>query len=653
VTAFDALFSPLAIGPVELRNRIVSTAHQTTLVHDHLPTDDFVAYHEARARGGVGLIVMEACAVHPSGLLTAHTLVGYREEIVGGYRRVGRVVQPLGTRLFIQLFHAGREQIASAPRPVAVAPSAIPSRRYHVEPRALRDDEIEDLIEGYARSAAFAAEGGLDGVEITAAHNYLPEQFFREELNERDGRWSEGIRFLLEVIDAVRRAAPTLAVGVRLSADSEAAQAVAGRLAGRVDYLHVALGDSATYDGCLKIVPPPPIAENAIASLTEPFKIGVPLVATSRVLDPREADRLIREGRADAFGMNRALITDPDLPRKAREGRLRDLLRCIGCNACIAHYHAETPIACAQNPRTGRERTLARPVAAASPVRIVVVGAGPAGLAAAAEAGAAGHEVIVLEERDEIGGQLALAAAAPMHAETAASLRGNYARLVDRPNVELRLRTPADADLVAQLEPDAVVVATGAHPYRPRRLNVGSVEVVGAWEVLAGARPEGPVVVWDWGGDGTAMDCAELLQADGIDVTLAVGAALPGETLHQYVRNVYLGRLSRAGVPIAHFHDVVEGRDGEVVLRNVFAPELETTLPARTLVLSLGRVPRDTLTDRLAAQRVIVEAAGDCRSPRGLEEAILEGTLAAREAANRVAARARARAAAGAGASPK
>ena len=129
------LLSPLALGSVELRNRIVSTAHQTTLVHDHLPTDEFVAYHEARAGGGTGMIVLEATAVHESGRLTAHTLAGYLPEIAGGYRRVAAAVRPHGTRLFVQLFHGGRELIASPPRPAAVAPSAIPSQRFHVEPR--------------------------------------------------------------------------------------------------------------------------------------------------------------------------------------------------------------------------------------------------------------------------------------------------------------------------------------------------------------------------------------------------------------------------------------------------------------------------------------------------------------------------------------
>jgi len=190
--ALDHLFSPLVLGPAELPNRIVSTAHQTTLVHDHLPTDDFVAYHEARARGGAGLIVLEATAVHPSGLLTSHTLGGYLPEIVGAYRRVAGAVRVHGTRLFVQLLHGGREQIATPPRPPALAPSPVPSPRFRAEPRAATAAEIDELVAGYARCAELAAEGGLDGVEVSAAHRYLIEQFLDHELNLREDEWREG-----------------------------------------------------------------------------------------------------------------------------------------------------------------------------------------------------------------------------------------------------------------------------------------------------------------------------------------------------------------------------------------------------------------------------------------------------------------------------
>ena len=627
------LLAPLQIGPVRLRNRIVSSSHQTTLVHEHLPTDEFVAYQAARAAGETGLIVMEAVAVAPSGLLTAHTLGGYLEPIVDGYRRVATAVQEHGCRLFVQLFHGGREQIASAPRAPAVSSSALPSARYHTEPRGLRTDEVAELVACYGRCASLAAAGGLDGIEVTAAHGYLGEQFFRPEYNLRTDRYGSPERFVVEVLEAVRAAAPRLALGVRLSADSEAARAVAPALAPLVDYLHLAVGNSATFDGCIGIAPPPPSPQDLIGELTEPFRLGPPLIATTRVVDPAHADAMIGSGVADAFGMTRALITDPEMPRKARAGESHRVLRCIGCNACIAHYHAETPIRCSMNPRTGRELTLPAParVAAAGRRRVVVIGAGPAGLAAAAEAVAAGHEVLLLERRETIGGQITIAGAAPAHAEQALALTANYASLLD--DVDLALGRVVSADAIVALEPELVVIATGARP-APFRHALEGIEVVQAWDVLDGsARPSGRVIISDWGGDPAALDCAEVLAADGCEVTLAVGAVMPGETVHQYARNQYLGRLARAGVTIADRHGLVAAADGEVEFANVFAPELRTSLPADALVLSHGRVPEDALEAQLRARALPAPmlAAGDCRSPRGLEEAILEGTLAVRD----------------------
>jgi thioredoxin reductase len=393
----------------------------------------------------------------------------------------------------------------------------------------------------------------------------------------------------------------------------------------------VALGASSTYRGSTGIVPPPPLPENAIAALTAPFRAGPPLVATSRIVDPVEADRLIADGRCDAAGMTRALITDPELPRKAREGRLDEILRCIGCNACIAHYHAGTPIACAQNPRTGRERTLRPAARSGARRRIVVVGGGPAGLAAAAEAGAAGHQVVLLERSGRIGGQIALAGAAPMHAELAHSLARNYERLLQASDVDARLDVEADPEGVAALAPDAVVVAAGARPYEPD-FPLAGVETAQAWDVLRGPRPRGRrVLVADWGGDASGLACAELLDAAGNEVTVAVGSAAVGETLHQYQRNVYAARLYRAGVRLEHHLELVGAERGRVRFRNLFAPELESELPADLLVLALGRVPERGLAGALAGAGLEVREAGDCLGPRGLEEAILEGTLVAQE----------------------
>ena len=630
---YSNLLSPLRLGPVEIQNRIVSTAHQTTLVHDHLPTDDFVAYHEARARGGVGLIVLEATAVDPSGLLTSHTLGGYLPEIVVGFRRVVASVQPHGTRLFVQLFHGGREQIQSAPRAPALAPTAVPSPRFRTEPRALRSHEIERIVAGYARSASLAAESGLDGVEISAAHRYLIEQFFDAELNRRDDEWAEGARFLTSVLLAVREAAPTLALGVRVSADSPAGLEIARTAAAEgADYVSVALGESSTYLGSVGIVPPLPVEEDAVARHVPPFRLGPALIATSRIVDPDRAERLIAGRVVDAVGMTRALISDPELPAKARAGRAGQIIRCIGCNACIAHYHAGTGIACAVNPRTGRERTLPGPSRATERHRLLVVGGGPAGLAAATEAAESGHEVVLLERSDRLGGQLALAERSPGTGEISRALVDLYVRRLEDTAAEIQLESTADADNVARLTPEAVVVATGARPHEPE-LPLAGLEVVQSWDLLAAPMPEGHrVVVADWGGDPSGLDAAELLAVAGNAVTLAVASVTVGEMVHQYRRNLYLQRLYRAGVSILQHHRLAGASDKRVELTNVFAAEQVTHVEADLLVLALGRVPADGLARILVEAGFRVEEAGDCLSPRSIEEAVLEGTLAARRA---------------------
>lgn len=626
----ERLFEPLSLGPVEIPNRIVSTAHQTTLVSDHLPTADFVAYHEARARGGAGLIVLEATTPHPSGLLTDHQLGGYLPEIVDAFAQVAAAVKPHGTKLMCQLLHSGREQIAGPPRAPAVAPSAVPSQRFRSAPRALRGDEIEEIVAGFGLSARNAADAGLDGVEISAAHRYLVAQFFDPELNRRDDEWADPTRFLLAVVDAVRGAAPGLCVGVRLSADSVRAAAVVPSLADRVDYISIALGDSPTYLGSVGIVPPPPTPENAIEAFTAPFRVGPALIATSRVVDPVEADRLVASGAADALGMTRALIADPDLPAKARSGRRDEILRCIACQACIAHYHAAEGILCAMNPRTGRERSWGATTRSPNAGRLVVVGAGPAGLTAAAEGLAAGWEVVVLERSETVGGQLSLLLDAPGAATIGRGFLRNHAATLEA--IELQLGTAATAETVAGLGADAVVVATGARPYVPP-LDLDGVRVVTAWEALADpALVSGRVVVADWGGDQAGLDAADVLAA-ACRVTLAVSSVAIGESHHQYRRNLYLQRLYRSGVDIRHHRELAGTAAGVVVLRNAFAPELTERVHAEVLVLAVGRVPEDGLAPALRAAGVRVEEAGDCLSPRGLEEAVLEGVLAVRRLA--------------------
>jgi pyruvate/2-oxoglutarate dehydrogenase complex dihydrolipoamide dehydrogenase (E3) component len=236
-----------------------------------------------------------------------------------------------------------------------------------------------------------------------------------------------------------------------------------------------------------------------------------------------------------------------------------------------------------------------------------------------------------LERRDRLGGQVALAGAAPMHAELARTLARNYQHLLAEADVEIRLEDEADSASVTALAADAVIIATGARPYEPD-LPLAGVEVVQAWDVLRRPRPRGRrVLVADWGGDASGLACAELLAAAGNDVIVAVGSAALGETLHQYQRNLYAARLYRAGVRLQHHSQLVGAEDGQVRFRNLFASELEAELPADLLVLALGRVPERALAEGLADAGLELHEAGDCLGPRGLEEAVLEGTLGAQE----------------------
>ena len=641
-TPYPHLLSPVGLGPVTLRNRVISTSHQTGLVHDHLPTAELEAYHEARARGGAAAVFLEATAVHASGLLTAHTIGGFRPEIVDAYRRLADRVHAHGARLFVQLFHGGREQISSSPKAPAVAPSAVPSLRFKCEPRALTVREIGALIEGYATAAAHAADGNVDGVEVSISHGYLPAQFLSALSNRRDdgygGAPAGRRRFAVEVLEAIRATAgDRLAVGARLSADElapgglgpAACAEVAAELHGRglVDFISLVLGHSAFPAASTWIAPPPPVPANAIAQPAAAIRAAVPgarLVATTRVVDLAAAERLVAGGAADVVGMTRALIADPELVAKAVGGRAAEVIECVGCNqACIGHYHAGVPIGCAVNARTGREATLHRR-STARPRDVLVIGAGPAGAAAALEAAGAGDRVTVLEREAEIGGQLRLAGLAPAHTEMWERYRRSTTARLDAAGVAIHTGVTADASAAEDF--DLVVLATGARPYLPA-VPAGGPAVLSAWEAIAdpGALT-GPVLIADWGAAWEGLDAAERLAGARLTVTLACAAPLPGETLHQYQRNLYLGRLDDLKVEILHHHELA--LDGPAAaLRHVFSGRERPLPPVATLVLAQGRAPADELWAALEDHPGAVRA-GDVLGPRTLEEAVLEGTLA-------------------------
>ena len=313
--------------------------------------------------------------------------------------------------------------------------------------------------------------------------------------------------------------------------------------------------------------------------------------------------------------MTRALIADPELVRKTAHGATREVIACIGCNqGCIGHYHAGLPIACVVNPWTGRERTLPRRAGPDRALRVLVIGAGPAGVAAALSAAAHGDAVVLAERGADVGGQLRLAGRAPAHRELWRRWHANATRALERSSVELRLGTEIAA---ADADADVVVLATGARPYAPEwahdadddrpfvRDRVGHHATLDAWTAIANpAAVDGPVLVADWGGGWEGLDAAEALAEQGREVTLACAAPCPGDTLHQYQRNLYLARLDERRIAIEH-HTEVTGRG----LRHLFSGR-ERPLPrVATLVIAHGREPEDELWAALE------EPAG--RDPRG------------------------------------
>jgi len=642
---FTRLFSPLRVGSITLRNRIFSSGHDTVMAHEGSVTDQLIAYHEARAAGGVGLIVVQAAAVHPSADYTAHALAIYDDAVVPGFRRLADAVHAHGVPIIGQLFHGGREVMDTrdGTLAVALAPSVVPNERFHTMPRAMTTELIAEIVDAYGTAAARFATAGFEGGEIVASHGYLPAQFLNPRVNLRTDAYGgdpeRRLRFLREVIVAIRAATGrAFVLGLRISVDEVTpegltADDVLPALAaldadGLLDYLSVVAGTSATLAGSDHIVPPMthPNAYTATLAARARGVVRIPVMVAGRINQPHEAEAILAAGQADACAMTRALISDPELPRKAAAGRLDEIRACVGCNqACIGHFHAGYPISCIQLPETGRERQYGR-LAPAAPVRsVMVVGGGPGGLKAAAVAAARGHRVTLYEAARRVGGQVLLAEKLPGRAEFGGVVT-NLAGEAERAGVKTVTGLVVDADLVRREAPDILVVATGARPRRPPLEAPSGAAVLDAWEVLRGASvPDGRVVVADWRCDWVGLGLAELLARAGHPVTLASTGYTAGLRLQQYVRDAMLAAVTRARVELLPLTRLF-GYDGTAVfLQHVLTGDAVIVENVAALVLAQGHEPVDDLLAPIEGFGGTVQAVGDCLAPRTVEEAVLEG----------------------------
>lgn len=644
--AFPNLFSPLQIRGARLKNRIMSTGHDTTLPTDGTVNDALIAYHTARAKGGAGLIVTQVAGVHETARYTSHLLMATDDACIPGYRRLAEAVHAHGCMIFSQLFHPGREIMESANGLLAVAyaPSAVPNERFHVMPREMDAAMIADIVAGYAAAARRMRQAGLDGVEVVASHGYLGAQFLNPRINLREddygGSAENRLRFLREVLQAIRHATDEdFVIGLRISGnetDDEGLQtaevmAACRALQSDLDYVNVTLGTSASLGGAVHIAPPMAYAAGYTAASAAPIRqsLTVPVFVAGRINQPQIAEAILANGQADVCGMTRAMICDPAMPGKAQAGRTDDIRACIGCNqACIGHFHRGLPVSCIQHPESGRELQFAQLPALARRKSVTVIGGGPAGMKAAITAAKRGHDVTLYEAATQLGGQALLAQLLPRRAEFGGIVT-NLAHEMTLAGVRVIKGQRVDMALIAATNPDAVILATGANPYHPPLQTDGALQIVTAWQVLRReVKPGANVIVADWRCDWIGPGIAELLTAQGSTVQLCVNGLIPGEVLPLYVRDNIAAELHRRQIKVTNYARLYGSDGNSVYFQHSASAEPMIFDGIDTLVLCLGHAPIADLESALRASGREFHLAGDCQTPRTAEEAVYEGLIA-------------------------
>ena len=649
---YENLFEPITLGPTQLRNRIFNPPHGTTLGADGLVSDELIAYHEARAKGGAGLIILEGMAFHPSFAFESAYLNAGRDDIIPGMKKLSRACGAHGAAVFGQLFHAGRSVRYShdGSRPLVFSASDTPDDRYRVVPVPMPNDMVWEVIESYATAAARLAEAGLDGIEILASQGYLIGQFLNPATNRRDdefgGSLENRMRFLSESIARIRGAiGGSKTLGIRITLDEktqfgmEAAEAVKVcqilEKEGHVDYFSVISGSSSSPDGWIHVFPPMAVPPAFVANDAAQLKSAItkPVLVAGRINQAQAASQILSEGKADMVGMVRALIADPEFPNKVAANRSEDIRACIGCNqACVGHRLTHHAISCIQNPVTGRELEF-RP-RSTRPRRLVwVIGGGPGGMKAAVTAADQGHEVILYEKQPKLGGQVNLAEKLPGRSEFG-GVTTNLIGELDRSSIQVCLSSSASPEAFHAIEPDVVIVSTGAVPRLPE-VEITGTQLLSAWSVIAGEKPSGQsVVIADWSSDWSAMGVAHMLALSGHKVRIFSGASTCGESIPAIVRDQWFGELQSLNVELTCYARFFGAEDQTAFFQHTINGEAIVCEDVDAVVSCYP--PRSnndcSWVSELKAPdtgSLQITTIGDALAPRTVEEAVLEGFKAA------------------------
>jgi len=661
---YPTLLSPLKLGPRTARNRAWMSAHATLLVKDHVFTDAHLRYYEERAKGGVGVITMEAMAVHETSLPYKGKALAYDPRMVPQYQRIAAAVQKHGTLILSQPWHRGRETNSVASGVPVWAPSAVPCSVYREMPHVMTAADIATIIQGYRLAARYSREGGLDGVEMhSMAHGYLLNQFLSPATNHRTdafgGSLENRLRIVVEILHATREECGRgLIVGVRLNGDDghpgglgpDEWADVARRLeaTGLIDYVSVSAG---TYLNRMLIYPTSPMEHGYQMPATRRIKAAVklPVVGVGRIVTPDEAEGFLARGDCDFVAMARALIADPDWVAKAARGEGRDIRPCVGANWCMSSIFAQAPIACIHNPAAGNEiefgsGTLKK---AERGRNLAVVGGGPAGMRAALTAAQRGHKVTLYERGDQLGGQVRFWAQAPSRQELTAVV-GWLEGQLGRTDATIRLQTAATPEMLAAAGHDAVIIATGASglrhgwtPLRPEKWNgpaLPGAELPHVHSYLDYLREQPKlgrnVILYDGIGGRQGAVVAEILASRGhaVEFVTWLGQGSPDLASSRDWGKTY-GMLRRMGVRFSADREITAIEPDAVMLRDIYTNEAERRENIGGVVMMLGARAEDALFHALEPKRgpgFALHLIGDALAPRRADAAIREGEIAAR-----------------------
>jgi 2,4-dienoyl-CoA reductase (NADPH2) len=568
-------------------------------------------------------------------------------------------VQAHGAKLMVQAWHNGHQNMGFYSGVNSQSASQIVSAGAGETPAVMDEDDIQQVIRDFADFAVRCKKGGLDGVELHAAHGYLPQQFLSPYSNIRKDKYGGSLenrmRFSMELIDAMRDAVgEDFVLGLRIIGDEflrvgltlEDMKEIAPIWAqtGKVDYLNISGG---TYRSIGPFVGPMMIPPRAFVYMAAEIKqvVDIPVIAAVRINEPSMANDIIKNSEADMVVMTRASICDPDMPNKAKEGRTDDIRLCIACNeGCWERAEKHSPITCMQNPETGNEGEL-KLEPTSNPKKVVVIGGGPAGMKAAAAAKERGHDVTLYEKSSQLGGSILIAAKVPAREEWNQCVRFLEHEL-ERVGVKVLMNTEATAEAVLAENPDAVIVAAGSTTIESTDPDVvgpdaaieieQEMQVVTAEDVIEGKAEAGQkVVIADFQNYMKGLITAEVLADQGKEVTLVM--PLPFRLLapNSYdidnpTHGTQLMNLTAKGVKRISEFEVKRAVPGKVTVRNIFT-EQEQDLEADTLVTSYWRSADTRLYDELKGKVKEIHKIGDCLAPRRVINAIYDGYKVAME----------------------